>query len=396
MKGGIFMSTAPNWSKLLSPAVKSLPASGLKKFLEIINVNKNIISLGVGEPDFATPENIRDKCIETFVKGQTNYTSSYGDINLRRAIASDLEESFDVSYNPETEILVTVGVSEGLDLAMRTLVASGDEVLLPEPCYVANKACVLLAGGTPVAVPTYEENNFIVQIADLEKAITAKTKILLIGYPTNPTGSTMNTPELLAIANFAKKHNLIVISDELYAHLTYSGQHISFAKLPGMKERTILLNGFSKAYAMTGLRIGFVVAPSEVIEAMVGIHQYTILCAPITAQIAAIEAIKNAKKERQQMIEIYNERRLLMYHGFQKIGLKCFEPQGAFYIFPSIKRTNLSSMDFSEQLLLQKEVAVIPGNSFGACGEGYIRCAYCNTTANLKIALNRIDEFVNK
>lgn len=390
------MSTTPNWSMLFSPAVKSLPTSGLKKFLEIINVNKNVISLGVGEPDFATPENIRDKCIETFVKGQTNYTSSYGDINLRRAIASDLEDSFGISYNPEKEILVTVGVSEGLDLAMRTLVSAGDEVLLPEPCYVANKACVLLAGATPVAVPTYADNNFVVKIEDLERAVTSKTKVLLIGYPTNPTGSTMNMQELTAIANFAQKHNLIVISDELYAHLTCNGQHVSFASLPGMKERTILLNGFSKAYAMTGLRIGFVVAPYEVIEAMVGIHQYTILCAPITAQIAAIEAIKNAKKERQQMIEVYNERRLLMYHGFQKIGLSCLEPQGAFYIFPSIKKTNLSSMDFSEQLLLQKEVAVIPGNSFGACGEGYIRCAYCNTTENLKLALTRIDEFVSK
>lgn len=385
-----------NWEKAVSPLVTALPSSGLKEFLEIINVNKNIISLGVGEPDLEAPEIIRNECIKSLQMDVTNYTSSYGNIELRRAITQDMEDNFGVSYNPDTEAIITVGVSEGLDLVMRALLSPGDEVLMPEPCYVANKACVILAGGKPVDVPTHAEDNFVVRLEALEKAVTSKTKMLLIGYPSNPTGATMSREELMKIADFAKRRNLIVVSDELYAHLTYNGKHVSFASLPGMQERTILLNGFSKAYAMTGFRIGYVLAPAEVIEAMVSIHQYTILCAPVTAQVAALEALKNAKKEREKMIEIYNERRLVMYNGFKRIGLECSEPQGAFYIFPSIKSTYMSSMDFAKELLIQKEVAVIPGSSFGASGEGYVRCAYCNTNEKLITAIDRIDAFINK
>lgn len=389
-------STTFNWSKSFSPATNALPAGGLKEFLEIINTRKSIISLGIGEPDFSAPANICAKVMQSLDCGQTKYTSSYGTIELRRAIAKYIQNTFAASYNPDSEILVTVGVSEGLDLAMRVLVGPGDEVLLPEPCYVANKACVLLTGATAVAVDTFPEYGFAPRIEELEKAVTAKTKVIMIGYPTNPTGATMSREQLLTIAQFAEKHNLIVISDELYADLTFSGKHVSFCTLPGMRERTITLNGFSKAYAMTGLRIGYALAPAEVIEAMVNIHQYTMLCAPITAQVGALEALENTELERDRMIDSYNQRRLIMVEGFKRIGLECFEPQGAFYIFPSIKSTGLSSMDFSKQLLLEQEVAVIPGSAFGEAGEGFVRCAYCNSVENLQEAITRMDKFINK
>lgn len=389
-------STTINWSNSFSPAAKALPSGGLKEFLEIINTRKSIISLGIGEPDFSAPANICAKVMQSLQDGQTKYTSSYGNIELRRAVAKHMEESFNASYNPDSEILITVGVSEGLDLAMRVLVGPDDEVLLPEPCYVANRACVLLTGAKAVGVPTYAEYGFAPRIEELEQAVTSKTKVIMISYPTNPTGATMNYEQLMTIAKFAEKHNLIVISDELYSDLTFNGKHVSFSTLPGMRARTITLNGFSKAYAMTGLRIGYAMAPSEVIEAMVNVHQYTMLCAPITAQVGALEALQNSAKDRDHMIASYNRRRMIMVEGFKRIGLECFEPQGAFYIFPSIQSSGMSSMDFSKELLLQHEVAVIPGSAFGQAGEGFVRCAYCNSDDNLKEAINRIEKFMNK
>lgn len=389
-------SNTINWTKSFSPAANSLPSGGLKEFLEIINTRKSIISLGIGEPDFSAPANICAKVMQSLDCGETKYTSSYGNIELRRAISKYIQETFGASYNPDSEILVTVGVSEGLDLAMRVLVGPGDEVLLPEPCYVANKACVLLTGAKPVPVPTFAEFGFAPRLEELEQAVTPKTKVIMIGYPTNPTGATMNREQLMTIAQFAEKHNLIVISDELYSDLTFNGKHVSFSTLPGMRERTITLNGFSKAYAMTGLRIGYALAPNDVIEAMVNIHQYTMLCAPITAQVGALEALENTAIARDHMIDSYNRRRLIMVEGFKRIGLECFEPQGAFYIFPSIKSTGLSSMEFSKQLLLDQEVAVIPGSAFGESGEGFVRCAYCNSEENLQEAINRIEKFINK
>lgn len=389
------MKKVINWTERVSQNVKSLPPSGLKKFLEIINVNKNIISLGVGEPDFTIPKIILEKTISSMESGKTKYTSTYGMIELRQAICQQTEEEYGVSYNPEQEILITVGVSEGIDLIMRSMFSPGDEILMPEPCYVANKACILLAGLVPVGIKTTVENAFCVTKEDLEKNITTKTKAIIIGYPNNPTGATMNREQLQIIADVAEEHNLIVISDELYSSLNYMEKHISFPSLPRMKDRTIVLNGFSKAYAMTGLRLGFVLAPHEVIEAMVSIHQHTVLCAPVTAQYAALAAIQYGDKARDQMVDTYNKRRLIMVEGFKKIGLECFEPQGAFYIFPSIKSTGLTSMEFSEKLLLEQEVAVIPGSAFGSAGEGFVRCAYCNTTDNLKLALKRITTLVN-
>ncbi len=351
--------------------------------------------MSIGEPDFTPPLSVRKRCIQSIEEGHTSYTSSYGLLELRKAITRDFEKKYGVSYSPDKEAIVTVGVSEALDLAMRALLSPGDEVLVPEPCYVANKACVIMAGGTPVPVATSAEKGFVPQLEELEAAITAKTKAIIIGYPTNPTGATMKHEHLLTIALFAEKHNLVVVSDELYADLTYTGKHTSFASLPGMQERTVLLGGFSKAYAMTGFRIGFALAPAEFIAAMLSIHQYTMLCAPTPAQHAALEALSSAQKDCDFMMETYNSRRQLMINGFKKIGLPVFEPEGAFYIFPDISGTGLGSVEFSEQLLEAEEVAAIPGPAFGKCGEGFIRCSYATSTEHLKEALKRIDRFLN-
>lgn len=385
-----------NWKKQISPGVNSLPASGLSKFLDIIATKKNVISLSIGEPDFTTPLCVRKGAIKSIEEGYTSYTSCYGLLELRKEIGKSFEKKYNVSYNPEKEVLITVGVSEALDLAMRALLAPGDEVLLPEPCYVANKACVVLAGGVAVPVVTKAEEGFAVNTDELEKHVTPKTKAIIISYPTNPTGATMKREQLEKIAQFAEKHNIFVVSDELYADLTYVGEHTCFASLPGMKERTILLSGFSKAYAMTGLRIGFVMAPEEAVSAMLAIHQYTMLCAPVTAQYAAIDALKYAQADYEYMYDTYNKRRKIMADGFKKIGLPTFEPQGAFYIFPNISTTDLSSAEFTEKLLEEEDVAVIPGNAFGECGEGFVRCSYATSNENLFKALERIDKFVNQ
>ncbi|SMC50161.1 aminotransferase class I/II-fold pyridoxal phosphate-dependent enzyme [Sporomusa malonica] len=384
------------WADRISPTVKAVPPSGIRRFFDIAAEMKGVISLGVGEPDFITPWHIRESCVHGLHKGYTAYTSNYGLLELREEIARTIASNYNVIYDPRTEALVTVGVSEALDLAIRALLSPGDEVLIPEPCYVSYKACVMLAGGTPVPVPTAIEHEFRVTVEQLEKLVSPRTKALLIGYPNNPTGAIMPKKELESIAQFAKKHDLIVISDEIYADLTYHGTHTCFASLPDMRDRTILLNGFSKAYAMTGWRIGYALSNPDFIAAMNKIHQYTMLCAPITAQLGALEALRHGKDKMEKMVAEYNCRRQLMLEGMRSMGLTCFEPKGAFYIFPSIKKTGLTSMQFAEELLKAEKVAVVPGDAFGESGEGFIRCSYASSISNLSEALNRIRRFVKQ
>ena len=383
-----------NWSERISPMVRSIPPSGIRRFFDIVAEMSGVVSLGVGEPDFITPWHIRESCVHGLQRGYTSYTSNYGLLELRQEIARMIENDYGVSYDPKCEALVTVGVSEALDLAMRALLSPGDEVLVPEPCYVSYQACVTLAGGIPVSVASTREHEFRVTVDQLTAALTPRTKALLIGYPNNPTGTVMSREDLLSIAQFAEKHDLIVISDEIYANLTYDGEHTCFASLPGMRDRTILLNGFSKAYAMTGWRIGYALSNADFIGAMTKIHQFTMLCAPITAQIAAIEAIQQGLSSRNRMVAEYDKRRRLMVEGFRNMGLDCFEPKGAFYIFPSIQNTGLSSLEFAEKLLQAEKVALVPGNAFGACGEGYVRCSYAASAKILTEALDRIGRFV--
>ncbi|MDR3566145.1 MAG: aminotransferase class I/II-fold pyridoxal phosphate-dependent enzyme [Negativicutes bacterium] len=383
-----------NWGERVSPIVRAIPPSGIRRFFDIVAETKGVISLGVGEPDFVTPWHIRESCVYGLQKGYTAYTSNYGLLELREEIARHIASKYDVTYDPRKEVLVTVGVSEALDLAMRAILSPGDEVLVPEPCYVSYKACVTLAGGKPVVVPTSLENEFRVTVDQLEELTTPRTKALLIGYPNNPTGTILTRDELAAIAAFAEKHDLIVISDEIYADLTYQGRHTCFSSLPGMRDRTILLNGFSKAYAMTGWRVGYALSNRDFINAMTKIHQYTMLCAPITGQIAAIEALKYGEGDVVKMVDEYNRRRRLMIEGFRQIGLPCFEPKGAFYIFPSIRETGLDSLAFAEQLLKAEKVALVPGDAFGASGAGFVRCSYASSIANLSEAIERIGRFV--
>ena len=383
-----------NWAERVSPLVRSIPPSGIRRFFDIVAEMSGVVSLGVGEPDFVTPWHIRESCVHGLQRGYTSYTSNYGLLELRQEIARMLETDYGVIYDPKCEALITVGVSEALDLAMRALLSPGDEVLVPEPCYVSYNACVTLAGGVPVSVCCNRENEFRVTVEQLAAALTPRTKALLIGYPNNPTGAVMSREDLAAIARFAEQHDLIVISDEIYASLTYDGEHTCFASLPGMRDRTILLNGFSKAYAMTGWRIGYAMGNADFIGAMTKIHQYTMLCAPITAQIAAIEAIKQGTASRNKMVDEYDRRRRLMVDGLRNIGLDCFEPRGAFYVFPSIRNTGLTSLQFAEQLLQAEKVALVPGDAFGACGEGFVRCSYASSSKNLSEALDRIGRFV--
>ena len=383
-----------NWAERVSPLVRSIPPSGIRRFFDIVAEMSGVISLGVGEPDFVTPWHIRESCVHGLQRGYTSYTSNYGLLELRQEITRMIETDYGVTYNPKCEALVTVGVSEALDLAMRAILSPGDEVLVPEPCYVSYQACVTLAGGTPVSVSCTRENEFRVTVDQLAAAVTPRTKALLIGYPNNPTGAVMPREALAAIAQFAEQHDLIVISDEIYANLTYDGEHTCFASLPGMRDRTILLNGFSKAYAMTGWRIGYALGNEDFIAAMTKIHQFTMLCAPITAQIAAVEALQQGRPSRERMVAEYDKRRRLMVEGFRNMGLDCFEPKGAFYVFPSIQNTGLTSLEFAEKLLHAEKVALVPGNAFGACGEGYIRCSYAASSKNLSEALDRIARVV--
>lgn len=389
------MSEASKWENRLSPAVRSIAPSGIRKFFDIAATMEDVISLGVGEPDFITPWTIRESCVYGLEQGYTSYTSNKGLLDLREEIIRHHAEVDGLTGPTADDVLVTVGVSEALDIAMRAILGPGDEILIPEPCYVSYGACATLAGGVPVPVPSRIENEFRVTVEDLESHLTPRTKALLIGYPNNPTGAIMPREQLLKIADFAQRHDLIVISDEIYGDLTYGGHpHVSFAALPGMAERTILLNGFSKAYAMTGWRIGYAIANPAIIAAMTKIHQYTILCAPITAQVAAIEALRRGEKYRLKMLAEYDRRRKFIYDGFNQLGLPAFEPKGAFYIFPDIRSTGLSSDQFAEQLLTAEHVALVPGSAFGACGEGYIRCSYATSLDKIAEALNRIENFL--
>lgn len=384
-----------DWQKRISPVVQAIPPSGIRRFFDIAAEMDDVISLGVGEPDFVTPWSIRESCVYGLEQGYTSYTANRGLLELREEICALQKRNFNIDYDPKTNVLVTVGVSEALDIAMRAILTPGDEILIPEPCYVSYKACASLAGAVPVAVPAKIENNFSITPADLEAHVTNKTKALLIGYPNNPTGAILTKEQLMDIAKFAQEHDLIVISDEIYGDLTYGGErHVCFAGLPGMKDRTILLNGFSKAYAMTGWRIGYAMSNPAIISAMTKIHQYTMLCAPITAQIAAVEALRHGEKYMKKMVSEYDKRRRLIYDGLTNAGLKCFEPKGAFYIFPDITSTGLTSEEFAEQLLMKEHVALVPGTAFGQCGEGYVRCSYATSVTKISEAIARIEHFV--
>jgi aminotransferase len=377
--------------------VRNIPRSGIRDFFEIVQSMKDVISLGIGEPDFVTPWHIREAAVYSLEKGKTGYTSNLGSPRLRRSIAAYVEKHFSVSYNPHDEIIVTVGVSEAIDLALRALLNPGDEVLYHEPCYVSYGPSIQLAGGVPVPVATRGEDEFSLRAADLEKAVTKKTRVLMLNFPTNPTGAVMPLEELKKIAAFATKHDLVVLTDEIYSELTYDEvPHHSIAALPGMKERTLFLHGFSKAFAMTGWRIGYACGPADIIEAMMKIHQYSMLCAPIMAQEAAVEALERGTRSMERMREEYRLRRNFIVSSLNEAGIPCHLPKGAFYVFPDIRGTGLSSRDFSLKLLETKNVAVVPGTAFGACGEGYVRCSYATAMDQIKIAVERISDFVKK
>ncbi|GMQ62031.1 aminotransferase class I/II-fold pyridoxal phosphate-dependent enzyme [Vallitalea maricola] len=380
----------------LSNKVKVIPPSGIRKFFDIVSEMEDAISLGVGEPDFDTPWNIREEGIYSLEKGKTFYTSNSGMLELRDEICKYLKRRFELEYDYKTETLVTVGGSEGIDLAFRALINPGDEVLIPEPCFVSYKPCAFLAGATPVTIPLKEENEFRLTPEEVEEHVTDKTKILVLSFPNNPTGAIMDKEDLQKIAEVAIKHDLIVLSDEIYAELTYGEKHVSIASLDGMKDRTIVINGFSKAYSMTGWRMGYAVGPKEIIGPMTKIHQYGIMCAPTTSQYAAIEAVKNSDSDVEEMRKAYNGRRKVMIEGFRSMGLECFEPLGAFYLFPSIKKTGLTSEEFANRLLMEEKVAVVPGTAFGDSGEGFIRCSYAYSINDLKLAINRIEKFVGR
>jgi len=382
--------------RLVSDRVNRLSPSGIRKFFDLLASMEGVISLGVGEPDYSTPWHICEAAINSLEKGYTMYTSNSGMPELRQELSRYLKDSYDVAYAPNNELLITVGVSEALDLAMRAILNPGDEVILTDPCYVAYEPSVILAGGEPVRVPTRQENDFGLDASDIESRITAKTRAILIGYPANPTGAVMNRDKLSQIAEVARRHQLIVVSDEIYARLVYGVEHTCFASLPEMREATILLGGFSKAYAMTGWRVGYAAASKDIIAAMTKIHQYTIMSAPTMAQVAAIEALRAGESSVTEMVEDYNRRRQVIVNGLNSIGMNCFVPKGAFYAFPSIKITNMTSEEFSEKLLVEEKVAVVPGSAFGECGEGHVRCCYATSLADIEEALFRMKRFVNK
>lgn len=382
--------------EILAERVRKVKPSGIRKFFDILNTMPDVISLGVGEPDFVTPEHIRQAGIRSIELGHTQYTSNYGTLELREEIAAMLKRRYELVYNPANELLVTVGVSEGVDLVMRTLIDPGDEVISPDPGYVAYEADIVFAGGVAVSVPTYADYSFGVRAAEIEAAITPRSKVILIGNPNNPTGAVVPKVELEGIARLAIEHDLIVAIDEVYSRLVYNGSHISIAALPGMRERTVVLDGFSKAYAMTGWRVGYVAAPAYILEAMLKIHQYTIMCAGTAPQEAALQALRHGEEDVERMYNDYSRRRRMFVDGLNRIGLACCDPGGAFYAFPSIASTGMSDEAFAEQLLFEEQVAVVPGSSFGAAGQGYVRCAYCTAYDRLEEALVRIERFVKK
>ncbi len=381
--------------------VRNMPPSGIRKFFDIVQEMEDAISLGVGEPDFVTPWGMREAAIYALEQGKTQYTSNWGDFRLREAIARYMRTRFSLNYDPHQQILVTVGGSEGIDLAMRAFISPGDEVLIPDPSYVSYAPGVTLAMGTPIAVRTYAEHGFSLQPEDLEAAITERSRILVLPYPNNPTGGIMRREDLERIAPVIMRHDLLVISDEIYAELYYGeGRHVSIAELPGMQERTILLSGMSKCMAMTGWRVGYACGPKELIAAMLKIHQYVIMCAPIMGQMAALEGLvsemDNGFREISRMRRAYNRRRRIMHHGFNSMGLPCFEPLGAFYCFPCIQSTGMSSEEFCQHLLREEKVAVVPGTAFGESGEGYVRASYAASQEKITEALQRIARFVEK
>ena len=375
--------------------VKDMPPSGIRKYFDIINEMDDVISLGVGEPDFVTPWNVREAGIYSLEQGHTHYSSNAGFIELRTEIAKYLHRRFDLNYNPENEILVTVGGSEGIDIALRALVGPGDEVIVPEPSFVAYKGCTAFTGATAKVLNLKAEDKFKLTPEALEAAITPKTKVVIIPFPNNPTGAIMTRDELAGIVEVLKDKNIIAISDEIYSELCYGEKHVSIASFPEMKEKTLVINGFSKSYAMTGWRLGYICGHPILIDAMKKIHQYAIMSSPTTAQYAAIEALKSGDNSVKEMCREYNRRRRVLVDGFRKIGLDCFEPLGAFYIFPSIKSTGITSDEFCEQLLVSEKVLVVPGNAFGDCGEGFIRVCYASSMDDIIEALKRIERFVN-
>lgn len=380
----------------LSKTIKTIEPSGIRKFFDIVSEMEDAISLGVGEPDFDTPWHIRDEGIYSLEKGHTFYTSNAGLKELKIEISKYLDRKYGMKYNYNNEIMVTVGGSEGIDMALRAMLDPGDEVIIPQPSYVSYEPCTVLAGGKPVIVELKEENQFRLTAEELEEAITPKSKILIMPFPNNPTGAVMELNDIEAIAKVVKEHDLYVITDEIYSELTYLEKHVSIASLPGMKERCVLINGFSKAYAMTGWRLGYACAPKEILSQMLKIHQFAIMCAPTTSQYAAVEAMKNGDADVVQMRDQYNERRRYLLHRLKNMGLKCFEPFGAFYIFPSIKEFGMTSDEFATELLNSKKVAVVPGTAFGKSGEGFVRISYAYSIDDLKTALGRIEEFVNE
>lgn len=383
-----------NPSNFIASHLNKVPQSGIRKFFDVVVEMEGVISLGVGEPDFTTPWHIREACIHSIEQGDTAYTSNYGILELREEISKKHNQRYGISYNPESEILITTGVSEALDIVIRTIVNPNDEIVVVQPSYVAYVPSIIFAGGVPICVSTLREDEFKITPEILEKSITEKTKAVIINYPNNPTGAVLSKKDLEEIADVIIEKDVMVISDEVYDCFTYNGKHTSFSEIKGMRKRAIILNGFSKSYAMTGFRIGYIMASSELINAMLLIHQYTMLCAPITAQIGAIEALKYGDFEMEKMVREYNRRRHLIVKGLNKIGLDCFEPKGAFYAFPSIESTKLSSNAFSEKLLNEYKVAAVAGDVFGASGAGFLRCSYATTRDKILIALDRIEEFI--
>jgi len=380
----------------LARHVRDIPRSGIRDFFDIVSTMRDVISLGIGEPDFDTPWHVREFAMFSLERGATHYTSNLGYLELRKALSRYVRHQFGAEYNPDNEILVTVGVSEALDLALRALLNPGDEVLFHEPCYVSYRATILFAHGVPVAVETRAADDFRLTRAMLEAKVTPRTKLLILNFPNNPTGAVLDRQGLEDIAAFVRKHDLLVITDEIYAELTYDGPHPSLVSLPGMRERTIFLHGFSKAWAMTGFRLGYACGPAELIEAMMKIHQYTMLCASSVAQKAALEALTRPGNDVSEMVAEYRRRRNFVAQALEDMGLACPKPRGAFYAFPSVARFGLSAHDFALRLLQEEKVAAVPGTAFGACGEGHLRCAYATSMDNLKEAMLRMRRFVGR
>ena len=379
----------------LAKKVVEIEPSGIRKFF-VVNEMKDAISLGVGEPDFDTPWRIREEGIYSLEKGRTFYTSNSGLKELKEEICNYIQRKTSVVYDPKSEVVVTVGGSEGIDIAMRAMLDPGDEVLIPQPSYVSYLPCAVLAGGVPVVIPLQNKNEFKLTREELEAAITPRTKILVLPFPNNPTGSIMTREDLEPIAEVVKEHDLFVISDEIYSELSYQGEHVSIAEFPGLRERTIMINGFSKGFAMTGWRLGYACGPAEIIEQMIKIHQFAIMCAPTNSQYAAIEGLRNCQPEVDEMREAYNQRRRFLMHEFRRIGLKCFEPYGAFYVFPDVSEFGMTSEEFATRFLEEERVAVVPGTAFGASGEGFIRISYAYSLEDLKVALGRLERFIER